>query len=84
MFLNGFLLDEIGFADTFFGIGLFFGFEPDLECAAGVVKGFEFLFGFDDFGAEFVALSLEFFPFLGSFDDIVGLGVFGLSAFGTV
>jgi hypothetical protein len=69
---------QIGLCDAFIVV---FGGKFDVGICEGkvrILKSFEFLLGFVDFTAELVAFSLQFFSFLGSFDDIVGLRVFCL------
>ena len=49
------------------------------EGKEGILQTFEFLLGFVDLATQLVTFSLQFFSFLRSFDNVVGLRVFCLS-----
>ena len=70
---------QIGFVDAF--VLIFLG-QFSIGGSQGinsVLQSFQFLLSFVNFSAQLISLSLKFLSLLGGLDDIVGLGMFGLS-----
>lgn len=72
-------MSKLGLGNTFLAN---LSSEVDVGVGEGkksVLQAFEFLLGFVDLSAQLITFPLQFFSFLGSFDNIVSLRVFSFS-----